>query len=202
MIKTRYHLGFTIVELLIVIAVIGILATIAIAYYRGSEDRAHNTQTIAGVSQYMTAIDLFVLRTGDYPKTGPEIDNEHIAAVCLGAGYEGRTCGRVTYVDIYEDDYFNNQLASIVGVQPSTISTINREVGPESFVGAVYGIDYIGLEPIGLGVGEVHARTIQYALFGANADCKLSGAKPYRLQDDPPMTACIIVLEQLPNYGT
>jgi len=43
--------GFTLVELLIVIAIIGILVTILVVSLRQAADRSRNTKTIAGVVQ-------------------------------------------------------------------------------------------------------------------------------------------------------
>ena len=63
--------------------------------------------------------------------------------------------------------------------------------GPEAFIGAVYGNDIT----VRSRTGYSYARTIQYALHGANADCKLPGAWSYRLTDSPAVTACEIVLE-------
>ena len=65
--------------------------------------------------------------------------------------------------------------------------------GPEAFVGAVYGNDITDSSR----TGYSYARTIQYALHGANADCQLPGAWSYRLSDSPAVTACEIVLEGL-----
>ena len=69
--------GFTIVELLIVIVVIAILATITIVAYNGVQTRANNTQTIDAVKQFVKAYHLYAVDNGDYPQlTG-----------CLGEGY-------------------------------------------------------------------------------------------------------------------
>jgi prepilin-type N-terminal cleavage/methylation domain-containing protein len=51
--------GFTIVELLIVIVVIAILATISIAAYTNIQDRAKNAATISAVEQTIKAIHMY-----------------------------------------------------------------------------------------------------------------------------------------------
>ena len=48
--KNRY--GFTIVELLIVIVVIAILASISIVAYNGIQSRANDSKTVAGANQF------------------------------------------------------------------------------------------------------------------------------------------------------
>ena len=69
--------GFTIVELLIVIVVIGILAAITIVAYNGIQIRAENTKTTDAVKQFVKAYHLYALDNGDYPPYSG----------CLGEGY-------------------------------------------------------------------------------------------------------------------
>lgn len=54
----RIRSGFTIVELVIVIAVIGILAAITIAAYKGTQDRARATAIISGIKNVDEAFRL------------------------------------------------------------------------------------------------------------------------------------------------
>lgn len=51
--------GFTIVELLIVIVVIAVLATISVVVYNGVQNRARNTKTIQAVAAWVKAIKLY-----------------------------------------------------------------------------------------------------------------------------------------------
>lgn len=68
--------GFTIVELLIVIVVIGILAAISIVAYNGVQAKAANQQTISSVRAYYTALQAYAVDNDDYPSgntcLGPE----------------------------------------------------------------------------------------------------------------------------------
>ncbi len=59
--------GFTIVELLIVIVVIGILAAITIVAFNGVQQRANNTKRIATVKQIMKLIDGYTATYGASP---------------------------------------------------------------------------------------------------------------------------------------
>lgn len=65
MVKSRA--GFTIVELLIVIVVIAILATISIVAYNGIQQRAKNTKIIASANQVVKAITGYIATNGSYP---------------------------------------------------------------------------------------------------------------------------------------
>lgn len=76
--------GFTIVELLIVIVVIGILAAITIVAYNGIQDRAEASKTTAAVEAYVKALKLYKIDNDAYPTTG---------AMCLGDQYGTFTGG-------------------------------------------------------------------------------------------------------------
>jgi general secretion pathway protein G len=59
--------GFTIVELLIVIVVIGILAAITIVAYNGIQTRAENTKTVNAMSAWAKGLQLYKVANGSYP---------------------------------------------------------------------------------------------------------------------------------------
>ena len=59
--------GFTIVELLIVIVVIGILAALVIVAYNGIQQRANNTAKITAVKDYQTIINTYIRQYGALP---------------------------------------------------------------------------------------------------------------------------------------
>lgn len=59
--------GFTIVELLIVIVVIGILAAITIVAYNGIQGRARDTERTADIAQLHKALELFYAENNYYP---------------------------------------------------------------------------------------------------------------------------------------
>lgn len=64
--KTR---GFTIVELLIVIVVIGILAAITIVAFNGIQTRANNAKSAAAIKDWVKIIKLHYADKGVYPAT-------------------------------------------------------------------------------------------------------------------------------------
>lgn len=59
--------GFTIVELLIVIIVIAILATLVITAYNGVQTKAKNARTVAATQAWAKAIELYYEDTGNWP---------------------------------------------------------------------------------------------------------------------------------------
>jgi type II secretion system protein G len=66
----RKQTGFTIVELLIVIVVIGILAAITIVAYNGIQSRATDSTRRSDVNSVRKAIEAEYTQTGQYPLAG------------------------------------------------------------------------------------------------------------------------------------
>lgn len=78
--------GFTIVELLIVIIVIAILATISVVAYNGVRQRAKFTQQEAEVDKVGRAVQLWVAENG-------------VSLGTSGHGYDGKGYGRMATAD-------------------------------------------------------------------------------------------------------
>lgn len=76
--RRRKQPGFTIVELLIVIVVIGILAAITIVAYNGVQQRANNAKTHGALGSWVKAMNLYKIDKGAWPP----------GYVCLGSGYK------------------------------------------------------------------------------------------------------------------
>ena len=72
--------GFTIVELLIVIVVIAILATISIVAYNGISTRARNNIRIQELKQWQKSFELYKAQNGNYPTMAN-------GGYCLGEGF-------------------------------------------------------------------------------------------------------------------
>src|SRR5665648_456836 len=79
----RKQTGFTIVELLIVIVVIGILAAITIVAYNGVQTRARDTERTAEIKSVQTALEIYYIDNGFYPSVGT--DNYGYALTTLAA---------------------------------------------------------------------------------------------------------------------
>lgn len=74
--------GFTIVELLIVIVVIGILAAITVVVYNGVRQRAQNAERISELYAWNKQFEMYKALFGYYP-IAPLEDMEY----CLGSGF-------------------------------------------------------------------------------------------------------------------
>lgn len=73
--------GFTIVELLIVIVVIGILAAITIVSYNGLSGRATDARIQNDIRQVYGLIEAHAAQNGSYPSTG-NLSNVYIDSNC------------------------------------------------------------------------------------------------------------------------
>lgn len=156
MLKSRKN-GFTIVELLIVIVVIGILAAISVVAYSGVQERAKSSAVISLARGYIDSLQLWATdNSGTYPVPTGDIGtclgraSQYVGAVCPDAPGWG---GPANY-----DAVFNQNLSKYR-------SNNGGDIG------------YWGGSPVGVlwyhanYYGEGHA-VIWYAV-GPNNDCGL-----------------------------
>lgn len=68
--KTRSIQGFTLIEMLIVIAVISILAGIVLVGITGFQASARDTKRIGDLRSVQNSLELYYTRCGHYPHTG------------------------------------------------------------------------------------------------------------------------------------
>ncbi|OHA85130.1 MAG: hypothetical protein A2408_00835 [Candidatus Yonathbacteria bacterium RIFOXYC1_FULL_52_10] len=98
--KTR---GFTLVELLVVISIIGLFASVVLSAVNSARVKAENTNKIAAMQQYQKAILLAYDANGEYPDPGDT------GIKCLGdqpddtCGWSGATSESATLNGILDD---------------------------------------------------------------------------------------------------
>lgn len=78
--KRSVSSGFTIVELLIVIVVIGILASITVVTYSGAQKRARNAARVSELVSWKDQFELYFSLNGQYPSMAD-------GGYCLGTGF-------------------------------------------------------------------------------------------------------------------
>lgn len=144
--------GFTIVELLIVIVVIGILAAITIVAYNGVQQRARNTQVITGTDVYYNALRSYHAVNGSYPST----------AGCLGASYPADRCWEGDSGTFDVNATLDSNLASYISKKP-ILATARMSIGITNNMraGAVY---------------VTGPARIVYYLAGPGQTCNVGGA--------------------------
>ena len=74
----RRKFGFTIVELLIVISVLGIIATLVVVNFAGSRERAYSTRAQAELQTMANALKLYAEKYDEYP---PEVERNVPAGI-------------------------------------------------------------------------------------------------------------------------
>lgn len=92
--KTQMQKGFTLIELMIVVAIIGILAAIALPAYQDYTNRAKMTEVIGFASSGKTAVAEFYQSTGALPANNEEaglaantdISSEYVTSVTVVDG--------------------------------------------------------------------------------------------------------------------
>jgi general secretion pathway protein G len=88
--RSRRHSrrGFTLVELLLVLVILGILAALVLPKFTGRTEQARITAAQTQISTFGTALDAFEVDTGSYPR-GQDGLQELIAAPADVTGWRG-----------------------------------------------------------------------------------------------------------------
>ncbi len=87
----RKTTGFTIVELLIVVVVIGILAAIVTVAYTGISSRAKVARAYSDMEQVNKQIQIYQVTNGQYPVTSPTMGGGATPLVDANCPYTGAT---------------------------------------------------------------------------------------------------------------
>jgi len=61
--------GFTLIEIMVVILILGLLATIVVQSLRGATDKAKRVKAQADIAEIKTGLDRYYLDSGSYPTT-------------------------------------------------------------------------------------------------------------------------------------
>lgn len=156
--------GFTIVELLIVIVVIGILAAITVVAYSGVQQKAQNSNRIATARQAVSLVNAYIAASGHYPF-------ETYTGRCIGSGYPDGKCWGVdspTPAYVGDSGELNDALKTIGTLPKVSYGTVDmgywRGIGPVYHYSASRTVD-----------GVPSPAIIVYFLDGLNQDCGLDG---------------------------
>ena len=173
--------GFTIVELLIVIVIIGILAGLVITVFTGVQARARNSQMTAAVSAYKKALLAYQAGEGTFPAASSYY------GACLGSGYQNDQCWIGTNGNYKVEPMFENAIKSYFNTRPKVPTTFYAETSVDRRSGIVY------FDRIEVAEGT-YGFAIEYFLEGTNADCVISDAVARNNTAGGKGTRCRIVL--------
>jgi prepilin-type N-terminal cleavage/methylation domain-containing protein len=183
MIRRRKSFGFTIVELLIVIVVIAILATITITAFNGVQARATTSRTVQSGSSYAQALLAYYSLNGTYPAL-----SSGNGGACLGANYSDRNndgvgdCGETAF-PVQVDPTFNTALKTILSALPDVNdATIPMPYQTSTWVGMSFhyyppnSSDSNLQTKYGFTVdGVSQPYYLMYIVNGGNTNCSLPG---------------------------
>lgn len=102
--QAMYRRGFTIVEILVVIIVIAILASITIVAYNGVQQRALYTRALSESSSLSKAINLFYLNNRHFP---PDVDRNIPPEIVTEINADVANWPKAPWPNsVYDYDYF------------------------------------------------------------------------------------------------
>ncbi len=173
--------GFTILEMLIVIAIIGILASIVLYAINDSRTEARNAQVISQVYEYQKALNLYFAETGEYPTGHNPITRGNIGLRrqiwCQGTGARPGACipfgqsGSFGAVSDFEFSLSPDYISEIVHIEQNDTSIY--EISSPAYRGCSNLVTGVGNHQ-STGTDE-ECGTDDYSIFftleGANQDC-------------------------------
>jgi prepilin-type N-terminal cleavage/methylation domain-containing protein len=163
--------GFTIVELLIVIVIIGILAAITIVAYNGIQQRAKNSQRITAAKEWQKRIIAYTATNSAYP--AGTIGGHS----CLGSDGYPTDLDANADVDCHSSGNVKHPLAAI-NTAYATLGSLPIFPGDKlesgTGYGTVAGISVRSAETLDpAGTPKLLYPMLYYWLLGANQDCTL-----------------------------
>lgn len=166
--------GFTIVELLVVIVVIGILASVTVVAYNGIQDRAKNAARLANVKQ-ITQLARIARSRVPFMDMMNSMNNDGPGSwyrACLGTNYPDLNGDGVGDCGMYGSTPYVSESAAFNTILQNAGEIPKMHVNPVAKADdgdIVYG-PYIG----SAWVDDSYVLLVEYLLHGNAQDCKMA----------------------------
>lgn len=155
--------GFTLLELMIVITIIGLLTAVVLVSLGTSREKGRNAARVSQIKEYIKAFELYRSDTGRYPSWG---SSPSASARCLTDDPDDNNCWMINNGNGNRLEY---------GLLFTQISTyIKRIPQTESELFSRGGRQYEGISYQFFDYGDTYQ--IEYFMEGTNRDCLIPGA--------------------------
>jgi len=110
--------GFTLIEILVVITIIGILSSILYASFGGARDEARNKSIQAEIKEVQLALELYKAQYGQYPATPSGACSTPVGATAKKANSTNASCTS-GYIESLVPDYISVLPSHELSANPS-----------------------------------------------------------------------------------
>jgi len=76
--RNRKNKGFTLLELLVVVAIIGILSAILLVTFSGPREKSRDAKRVSDIKQMKNALELYFADYGEYPISIADLVSEYL----------------------------------------------------------------------------------------------------------------------------
>ena len=177
--------GFTIVELLMVIVVISILATITTVAYTGIQERARNTLRLQAARNAVQAANILTSTFGlsEIRATMQETDSWWRA--CVGTGYQDMDSDGLGDCGVYEGTPMMSESPAFNALLSQNTDISNSSNFP---VVSTDNFDLYGPFMESAWINSRDAWVVEYSLEGEEQSCGLQPLVYYTEDDEPTLT--------------
>ncbi len=184
--------GFTLLELLVAIAIIGILASIVIASLSSSREQARNKKVLVQMDQYSKALELYYTNHRRYPNGNSSPTTFPQRVYCIGDNFTGTPspCLPSSAFGVPQLQNGNNSSHAETSLKPQFMSTLPNFIVTKN--GQTFSSPgYSACNATGASCRvNFQEYTLWYVLEGSNQDCGRGTSKEPGFWASSDITLC------------